>query len=232
MNWIAFDADDTLWKNEETYIKGRDVLLEILAGYGVEIDDPEEVIQLVVKNIMYYGYGAMSFVLSLIEAAIDLTDGNIQSEDIQKLLDHGKDMLTEDVEVFEGVNSLLETMSKSNRLMLITKGDLYHQQRKIESSGLGGYFEAIEVVSEKAKESYQEIIDRYQIDPNKFIMVGNSMRSDIIPVLELGGWAIHLKGHLSWSYENEFQEGIDLTRYLEVGEISEVYTTINNLNLL
>ena len=165
MEWIAFDADDTLWKNEETYLQGRDVLLEILSGYGVVVDDPEEFDQLEVNNIKYYGYGVMSFVLSLIEVAIDLTDAKILPVDIQKLLDLGKDMLGADIEVFKGVRSLLETLSNKSSLMLITKGDLFHQQRKIQSSGLGEYFQAIEVVSDKTREVYREILDRPQIDP-------------------------------------------------------------------
>ncbi len=229
MEWIAFDADDTLWKNEETYLKGRDVLLEILSGYGVVVDDPEEFDQLEVNNIKYYGYGVMSFVLSLIEVAIDLTDSKIHPGDIQKLLDLGKDMLGADVEVFKGVSSLLETLSKKSSLMLITKGDLFHQQRKIQSSGLGEYFQAIEVVSDKTREVYLEILDRHQIDPGQFVMIGNSMRSDIVPVLKLGGWAIHLKGHLSWSHENEFMDDEYQHRFQEVVGISRVQDALNKL---
>ncbi|MFV1950231.1 MAG: HAD family hydrolase [Anaerolineales bacterium] len=229
MEWIAFDADDTLWKNEETYLNGRDVLLEILSGYGVVVDDPEEFDQLEVNNIKYYGYGVMSFVLSLIEVAIDLTDAKISPGDIRKLLDLGKVMLAADVEVFKGVMPLLETLSKRYSLMLITKGDLFHQQRKIQSSGLGEYFQLIEVVSDKSSEVYLEILDRYQIDPGQFVMIGNSMRSDIVPVLELGGWAIHLTDHLSWSHENDFLDDENKDRFQEVAGISKVQDALNKL---
>lgn len=229
MDWIAFDADDTLWKNEETYLKGRDVLLEILSGYGVVVDDPEEVDQLEVNNIKYYGYGVMSFVLSLIEMAIDLTDAKIRPEDIQELLDLGKEMLAAEVEVFNGVRSLLETLSKKSSLMLITKGDLFHQQRKVQSSGLSQYFQAIEIVSNKTREVYQEILDRRQIDPGQFIMIGNSMRSDIVPVLKLGGGAIHLKSHLSWSHENDFLDDVYLDHFQEVDGIPKVQDALNIL---
>jgi putative hydrolase of the HAD superfamily len=229
MEWIAFDADDTLWKNEETYLKGRDVLLEILSGYGVVVDDPEEFDQLEVNNIKYYGYGVMSFVLSLIEVAIDLTDAKIHPGDIQKLLDLGKEMLGAEVEVFKGVRSLLENLSKKSSLMLITKGDLFHQQRKIKSSGLRQYFQAIEVVSDKTREVYLEILDRLQIDPGQFVMIGNSMRSDIIPVLKLGGWAIHLKDHPSWSHENELMDDEYQDRFQEVVGISRVQDALNKL---
>ncbi len=229
MEWIAFDADDTLWKNEETYLNGRDVLLEILSGYGVVVDDPEEFDQLEVNNIKYYGYGVMSFVLSLIEVAIDLTDAKISPGDIRKLLDLGKVMLAADVEVFKGVMPLLETLSKRYSLMLITKGDLFHQQRKIQSSGLGEYFQLIEVVSDKSSEVYLEILDRHQIDPGQFVMIGNSMRSDIVPVLELGGWAIHLTDHLSWSHENDFLDDENKDRFQEVAGISKVQDALNKL---
>jgi len=226
MDWIAFDADDTLWRNEETYQKFTDVFLEILSGYGIDIDDPEEVIQLVVKNIKYYGYGVMMFVLSLIEIAIDLTDSKILPSDIQRLLDHGKEMLSDDVVIFSGVDLLLETLSKNTRLMLITKGDLFHQQRKIKSSGLEQYFSAVEVVSEKSTEIYREILERYQIKPDQFIMIGNSLRSDISPVLEVGGWAIHLSGHTTWSYENDPLDNENQDRLLTAAGISQVKDAI------
>jgi len=229
IEWIAFDADDTLWKNEETYLKGRDELLEILSGYGVVIGDPEEFDQLEVNNIQYYGYGVMSFVLSLIEVAIDLTDAKIRPGDIQKLLDLGKEMLEADVEVFKGVRSLLETLSKRCSLMLITKGDLFHQQRKIQSSGLGEFFQKIEIVSDKTQGVYLEILDRHQIDPDQFVMIGNSMRSDIVPVLKLGGWAIHLKGHPSWSHENDFMSDEYQDRFQEVLGISRVHDALDTL---
>ena len=232
MEWIAFDADDTLWKNEETYLKGREVLFEILSGYGVVVNDPEELDQLEVNNIKYYGYGVMSFVLSLIEVAIDLTDAKIHPGDIQKLLDLGKDMLAADVEVFKGVRSLLESLSKKSSLMLITKGDLFHQQRKIQSSGLGEYFQTIEVVSDKTREIYLEILDRHQIDPDQFVMIGNSMRSDIVPILKIGGWAIHLKDHPSWSYESDFLDIEYQERFLEVTGISQVRDTLDKLQNL
>jgi putative hydrolase of the HAD superfamily len=229
IEWIAFDADDTLWKNEETYLKGRDELFGILAGYGVVVDDRKEFDQIEVNNIKYYGYGVMSFVLSLIEVAIDLTDAKISPGDIRKLLDLGKVMLAADVEVFKGVRPLLETLSKRCSLMLITKGDLFHQQRKIQSSGLGEYFQLIEVVSDKSSEVYLKILDRHQIDPDQFVMIGNSMRSDIVPVLELGGWAIHLTDHLSWSHENDFLDDENKDRFQEVAGISKVQDALNKL---
>jgi len=226
MDWIAFDADDTLWTNEETYLAGRDILSSILSEYGITIDNPSEIDQLEVHNLQYYGYGAMSFVLSLIELAIELTEGRIKSKDIQILLDHGKSMLSADVEVFEGVETLLAALAGKFNLMLITKGDLFHQQRKMKSSGLGRYFRAVEVVSDKSPEVYLDILERHHINPRNFVMIGNSLRSDIFPVIKLGGWAVHLTTHLTWGYEDDPTDQFDQERYLEAESIPQGLDTL------
>jgi len=225
-DWIAFDADDTLWKNEEYYLQGRDLFFNILEKYDIEDVDLDLVDKLEVKNLQYYGYGAMSFVLSLIELAIRLTQNQIQAKDIQKILDHGKEMLSVDVEVFPGVQNLLETLAVKHRLMLITKGDLFHQQRKFSGSGLTQYFQSVEVVSEKNLEIYQEIMDRHQVNPGEFLMIGNSLRSDIIPILDLGARAIHLKGHLTWSHEDDHLKEFPEDRFVEVERIDLVFPAI------
>jgi putative hydrolase of the HAD superfamily len=228
-DWIAFDADDTLWKNEETYLHGREVFLQILADYDINQDALDRVDEFEVENIQYYGYGVMSFVLSMVEMAIELTGERIHPGDIQKLLDLAKEMLTVEVEVFDGVRQLLEEISKEYPLMLITKGDLFHQQRKLEASGLADFFQAVEVVSDKTPEVYHKILERYQIDPHRFIMVGNSLRSDIIPVLKLGTWAIYLSDHLTWSHEDDPLAEISQDRYREVKEISQVLSAVEAL---
>ena len=229
LDWIAFDADDTLWKNEETYLEGREIFLKILSKYDVAVENLDNLDQLEVKNIQYYGYGVMSFMFSLVEQAIQLTEENIHPGDILKLLDHAKKMLTDEVEVFPGVQDLLEDIGKEHRLMLITKGDLFHQQRKIKSSGLGKYFQAVEVVSEKNTEVYLEILERYQVLPDRFVMIGNSLRSDVLPVLSLGGWAIHLKGHLSWSHEDDPLDDHNRDRFIEVAGLSALPDVIRRL---
>ncbi|MEE8356961.1 MAG: HAD family hydrolase [Anaerolineales bacterium] len=228
-DWIAFDADDTLWKNEEIYLQGKDVFLDILSGYDIDENELETDDEYVVENIQYYGYGAMSFVLSMIEKAIELIGESIHPKDIQRLIDFGKHMLTAEVEVFDGVPLLLQNLSKDYPLLLITKGDLFHQQRKLEASGLAGYFRLVEVVSEKSPEVYSEILERHQIDPGRFVMIGNSLRSDIIPVLKLGAWAIYLSDHLTWSHEDDPLDVITQDSYLEVKEISGVLQAIKLL---
>jgi len=229
LDWIAFDADDTLWKNEEIYLQGKDVFLDILSGYDIDQNELETDDEYVVENIQYYGYGAMSFVLSMIEKAIELIGESIHPKDIQRLIDFGKHMLTAEVEVFDGVPLLLQNLSKDYPLLLITKGDLFHQQRKLEASGLAEYFRLVEVVSEKSPEVYSEILERHQIDPGRFVMIGNSLRSDIIPVLKLGAWAIYLSDHLTWSHEDNPLDVIAQDNYLEVKEISGVLQAIKLL---
>lgn len=228
-DWIAFDADDTLWKNEEYYREGRKIFAEILAKYGVDHPLPERVDQLESSNIRYYGYGVMSFVLSLIDISIQETGGKIQAEDIQKLLELSKNMLSRDVEVMAGVEDLLAALQERYPLMLVTKGDLFHQQRKIAQSGLESYFRAVEVVSEKNPRTYQAILDKHRIKPDRFVMIGNSLRSDVLPVLEIGGWALYLSDHLSWSHEDGSDQPLPKDRFLEISSISEVGSALAHL---
>jgi len=230
LDWIAFDADDTLWRNEEYYLDGRDKFLEVLQKYGIKAEDIEDIDQFEVENIQYFGYGVMSFVLSMIENAIKLTKETIHPGDIQQLIILAKEMLTEEVAVFDGVPALLEKLSAHYPLMLITKGDLLHQQRKFQDSGLSSYFQALEVVSDKNPDVYEEILKRYKINPEKFLMIGNSLRSDILPVLQAGGWALHLVDHPTWSHEDDPLIEKNQDRYLEVNGISQVDDLINDLN--
>lgn len=232
IDWIAFDADDTLWKNEEHYLHGRDRFLEILKNYGLNAADIENFDQFEVENIQYFGYGVMSFVLSMIEIGIELTDGKIAAADIQQLIGLAKEMLSHEMEVFEGVGLLLEELAAIYPLMVITKGDLLHQQRKFAASGLAPYFRAVEVVSDKSPGVYDGILNRYDIEPARFLMIGNSLRSDILPVLELGGWAVHISGHDTWSFEKDPAQRLDQERYLEVDGISQVLEMLGEAGLL
>lgn len=232
IDWIAFDADDTLWRNEEYYLEGRDQFFKILTKYGLDPEDIHQFDRFEVENIQYFGYGAMSFILSMIELAIEITEERIRPGDIQQIIQLGKKMLTHEVILFQGVGELLETLSSVCPLMLITKGDLFHQQRKFKASGLGGYFKALEVVSEKNPEVYAEILQRHGIQPDRFLMIGNSLRSDILPVLELGGWALHLVAHPTWSHEDDPLAESTPDRYLEVESIPGVHACLVGADLL
>jgi putative hydrolase of the HAD superfamily len=232
IDWIAFDADDTLWKNEEYYLEGRDRFLMILQKYGLGEEDIQNFDRFEVENIQYFGYGVMSFVLSMIEIGIEMTKGKIQPADINQLISLAKEMLSHEVEVFEGINSLLEELSANFPLMLITKGDLLHQQRKFAASGLAGYFRAIEVVSDKSPGVYEGILNRYNIEAGRFLMIGNSLRSDIIPVLEIGGWGMYLVDHPTWSHEDDPLHDKKRDRYLEVEGISGVLFCLKDAGIL
>ena len=202
---IAFDGDDTLWHNEREYRMARDRFRDLLARSGVrateeEID--ERVNQTELRNLRYYGYGVSSFVLSLIESSIELTAGRIAADDILEMLRLSKQMITCTVELFDGAEEALARLAATHPLMLITKGDLLHQRSKVDQSGLGGYFRHIEVVSHKTEDTYASILSRNAIEPSHFLMVGNSVRSDIAPVVQIGGWAVHIPAELGWSHED------------------------------
>jgi len=226
-DWVAFDADDTLWKNEEYYRQTRERFLEILEKYEVNLSRSEQIDQIESCNIPYYGYGVMSFILSLIEIGIRVTDQALEICDVQELLDLGKEMLSADVELLDGVEDALSSIPSEAFVMLITKGDLFHQLRKVKSSGLRSYFSAVEVVSEKEPSMYQEIFKKYSISPGKFVMIGNSIRSDILPVLETGGYAIHLADHLTWSHEDDEVSDEYRGRFRSVPGLTEIPAALN-----
>ena len=232
IDWIGFDADDTLWKNAEFYREGRDRFLEILRKYGLGESDIKDFDAFEVENIRYFGYGVMSFVFSMIEIAIELTDEKIHPADIRELVRLAKDMLFHDVVVYEGIVPLLKELSANYPLMLVTKGDLLHQKRKFEESGLAPYFNAVEVVAEKSPDIYKEILQRYQIAPNRFLMIGNSLRSDVQPVLELGGWAVHYANHMTWSHENDPSIKISKDRIFRVDRIDQIINVLREKELI
>jgi putative hydrolase of the HAD superfamily len=202
---IAFDGDDTLWHNEIHYRSARDKFRALLTRAGVQESDDvieDRVNETELRNLTYYGYGVSSFVLSLIETSIELTGGRISGRDIQELLHLSKEMITVGVELFDGAWEAVVRLAGAYPLMLITKGDLLHQRAKIDQSGLGSHFRHVEVVSNKTSEIYAGILARYGIEPSRFLMIGNSIRSDVLPVIEIGGWAVHIPAQLSWSHED------------------------------
>ena len=202
---IALDGDDTLWHNERLYRMGRERFREVVASAGVSLpgeEIEERVNQVELRNLKYYGYGVSSFVLSLIETSIELTDGRIPGAAIDGLLHLAREMLTAEVELFEGAREAITALAAAYPLMLITKGDLLHQRAKVDQSGLGDHFRHVEVVSSKTPETYASILTRHAIAPDRFLMVGNSLRSDILPVLGIGGWAVHIPARLGWAHED------------------------------
>jgi putative hydrolase of the HAD superfamily len=199
---IAFDADDTLWENEAYYVQGRDSFHKILEAYTLPEDLDAQLDEIENRNIPYFGYGVSSFVYSLIETAIQVTGGKIHASDIRRIMDISKEMLDAKIDLFDHVEPTLRHLAKSYPLILITKGDLLHQKNKLDRSGLGEFFQHVEVVADKTCEVYAAILAQHHVEPDRFLMIGNSMRSDILPVLELGGHAAYIPSKLQWAHEH------------------------------
>jgi len=217
---LGFDADDTLWHNERHYRHAQKQLEELLHPYA----SPERVQEVLLEhehaNIPFYGYGVKGFVLSMIETMLELSHDAIPAADIGKIVAQARHMLSVDVELMPGVSTLLEDLSDSYDILVITKGDLLDQRSKMDRSGLGKYVSRIEVISEKTPAAYREVLTRHNIQPDQFIMVGNSLRSDILPVLEIGGGAVYIPSELQW--DHELVEDPHLDGYHQLESIREL----------
>ncbi len=228
---IGIDGDDTLWHNERDYVDARERFRLIVQRCGVTLADQditEFVNRTELQNIPFYGYGVSSFVLSLIETAIGLTGGRIPAGDIAELLGVGKSMLASPVELFEGAREALAALAPEYPLALITKGDLLHQRSKLDRSGLGGHFSHVEVVSHKTPDVYRAILARHGVAPSRFLMVGNSPRSDVRPVLEIGGFAAHVPAALTWSHEEERLSCGEGSRCVVIGTLLELPAAVRH----
>ncbi len=193
-----------------------------MQAYPFRQDMEQRIDAIEIQNLPAYGYGAMGFILSLIEAGIQITEGRFSNADIEVLIESGKEMLTAPVEIFEHSETALLQLSSVYPLMLITKGDLNHQLSKIERSGLKSNFQHIEVVNDKTSSVYAAILNRIGVNPERFLMVGNSIRSDILPVLELGGWGVHIPHDLTWSHEQVVLPESCCDRYFELSNLGEL----------
>lgn len=198
---IAFDADDTLWHNELLYEQTQAKLVELLADYADSQTVVQRLFETEMRNLGLYGYGIKSFTLSMIETAIELSGGQISGLQIRQIIDLARTMLTADIQLLEQVPQTIKRLAGLYRLMVITKGDLLDQQSKLARSGLADFFEAIEIVSEKNEETYNALLRQLGISPTGFLMVGNSLRSDILPVVAIGGQAVYIPYHLTWQHE-------------------------------
>lgn len=198
---IAFDADDTLWHNERLYVDAQAQFKQLLAHYHSPKWIEERLYQTEMRNLQHFGYGIKAFALSMIETAVELTEGRIAGNDIQTIIDIARTMLAAEVELLEHVADTLARLTTTYTLMVITKGDLFDQEAKIVRSGLAQHFRHIEIVSDKSCESYAKIFQRHNIMPERFLMVGNSLRSDILPVLALGASAVYVPYQHTWAHE-------------------------------
>lgn len=198
---LGFDADDTLWHNESIFEVAHARYCELLGRYHDAATVEQTLFATEMRNLELFGYGIKAHALSSIETAIALTDGRISAEEIHAIIDLAKGMLQHPVELLEGAAEVIPSLARQYRLILITKGDLRDQERKLHASGLSSHFAAAEILSEKDRGVYERLFARHNIVPNEFLMVGNSMKSDILPVLELGGYAVHVPYRITWQHE-------------------------------
>lgn len=198
---IAFDADDTLWHNETLFNSTHNKFKALLSPYHSDDWIENKLYETEKRNLKHFGYGVKGFTLSMIETAIDLTEGRISAKEIHQIIGFSKDMLGAPIELLNGVRETISQLATRYRIMLITKGDLFDQETKIARSGLGDLFSAIEIVSEKDSNSYNSIVRKHGILPHQFLMVGNSVKSDVLPVIEMGGQAVHIPYELTWIHE-------------------------------
>ena len=199
---IGFDADDTLWHNESIFNMTQEKFREILSHISPEVVD-QTLSSNHIKNLKVFGYGIKGFILSMVETSIELTNGEINGNEILKIIDSGKDMLAKPIVLLPHVKGVIDMLSKKYSLLLITKGDLFDQESKIVRSGLAEYFTAVEIVSDKNCETYKKILYRHNIAASRFLMIGNSMRSDIVPIVNIGGHAVHIPYHTTWDHEKK-----------------------------
>lgn len=222
LQMIAFDADDTLWHNENLFAHTQERFRRLLLPYHDVDQINEKLFETEMRNLNYFGYGVKGFTLSMIETAIELTEGRISGNEISEIIKFAKAMVRAPVECIDGVAETLPVLAKSYPLGLITKGDLFHQEAKLARSGLGDYFRHVEIVSEKDPGIYQAFLDKHGIEPEQFLMVGNSPRSDILPILEIGGYAVHIPYQITWTHEAGGVEEIDSPRYFQLSSIKEL----------
>lgn len=224
---IAFDADDTLWENENFFREAEKEFCHILREFQPDEKIMSELFQVEVQNMEIYGYGIKAFILSLIETALLVSEKQVRPEQVEAIVKIGKSMLNKDVVLLDGIHDVLEKLSPKYRLVMATKGDLLDQERKLKKSGLLQYFHHIEVMTHKKEENYQELLSHLDIDANRFMMVGNSLKSDVLPVINLGGTAVHVPFRTTWAFEQMDPKDIKSDRFFELKQIHDVLTLFN-----
>ena len=236
---VGFDADDTLWRSQD-YFDEAQLEFERIVGTYVDLHDArvqERLYEVEKRNIALFGYGVKGMVLSMIEAAVEITDARIPATDLHRIVALGKDLLQHPVELLPGIREAVEAIGARHDIVLITKGDLFHQEAKVRQSGLADLFRRIEIVSEKDAPTYARVLREFQLEPSQFAMIGNSLRSDIAPVLALGGWGVHMPYHVTWAHEAEADVAHDAPRLRSVadahalpGAVAEIARAAGSMN--
>ncbi|WP_276165952.1 HAD family hydrolase [Zobellia alginiliquefaciens] len=218
---IGFDADDTLWINETYFREAEEKFSALLEGYETKNKIDQELFKMEIKNLELYGYGVKGFMLSMVESALELSNNQVSQQTIEDILNLGKEMLRQPVELLEDVRKVLRKLSGNYRLIVLTKGDLLDQERKLEKSGLSEFFHHVEVLSDKKEENYQHLLDHLEIDVKEFLMIGNSLKSDVLPLIDIGAQAVHVPFHTTWEHEQvKINEGE--YKYLKINKLSDI----------
>ena len=225
---IAFDADDTLWVNEPFFREAEERFASLLEDFMPHHSIMKELFRTEIGNLGLYGYGIKGFMLSMIETAMRITDQKMPLGMIDKILKIGKDMLAKPVDLIPGVEEVLKELNGDYRIVMATKGDLVDQERKLKKSGLEPHFHHIEIMSDKQVADYSKLIRHLDVAPEEFVMLGNSLKSDILPVLELGGHGIHIPFHITWLHE-QIEHEINHERFYQAERIGEVAELIRKI---
>ncbi len=223
---IAFDADDTLFVNEPYFEETEKKFVILMQDYLSHQGLSQELFKTEIANLPLYGYGIKGYILSMIEAALLISDQTISVNVVSKILEYGKELLQKPIELLEGVEDTLRALHGSYKLVVATKGDLLDQRRKLHNSGLGKYFHHIEVMSDKQEKDYSDLLKRLEISPDAFFMVGNSLKSDVLPVLAIGGHAVHIPFHTTWLHER-IDHKVTHERFKALGRIDELLPLFN-----
>ncbi|UOE46323.1 HAD family hydrolase [Mucilaginibacter sp. SMC90] len=218
---IAFDADDTLWVNEPYFQATEERFCSLLENFSPQHTISKELFKVEVDNLPLYGYGIKGYILSMIEAALSISEKNISVEVVETILQYGKDMLNQPIEILNDVEHVLSSLKDHYRLVVATKGDLLDQERKLKKSGLAHYFHHIEIMSDKKEDDYIKLIKHLDINPEEFMMIGNSLKSDVMPVINIGGHAVHVPFHTTWAHEH-VETVLTHENFKQADKISEV----------
>lgn len=222
---IALDADDTLWQNEQFFRLTEQRFADLLKDYTDAPDLNARLIASVTRNLSFYGFGMKGFALSMVETALDVTDHRVPGTVIAEILAAGRELLTYPIETLPYVDQALDQLQETHRLILVTKGDVFDQERKLAASGLAEYFAAVEIVADKNEATYARIFERHTDGPDQTVMVGNSLRSDIIPALAAGSYAVYVPHDLTWSYE-QAEEPKGHSRYARIEHLGQLAEAI------
>ncbi|MCD8442722.1 HAD family hydrolase [Tenacibaculum dicentrarchi] len=218
---IAFDADDTLWINETFFREAEKEFAKLLSGYETENKIHQELYKKEIDNLKIYGYGVKGFVLSMVECALELSNYKVNQKIIDKILEIGKEMLAQPIDLLDGVEEVLQKLQGRCKIIVATKGDLLDQEQKLEKSGILKYFHHTEVMSDKKPADYLKLIKHLDIQPSELLMIGNSLKSDVLPLIEIGAAAIHVPFHTTWAHE-QVEGNQKSTEYQTVNNITEV----------